>query len=259
MSTRNISWGVNSASARGWQPYHLHVQIVLKSGSLNLLESPGPVQALQRLMYLYFYTNIHTVKPRFYIPTFVFLQFNSQFWPNAHKSIFFPDLTPVLSGVHKKIKLRFYYTYIYICISCVSETKYHGSANSGVCVVLFNWRGLVFKHRVCRKRGKAGCTVYVLIRVPRCIQRWLNSVMIRHSTDFNKTEATTNVHNSSSFIITKSGFGGLVVSMLASGTRVHGFKPGRSRRIFSGVKILSIPSFGREVKPWVPCRRFVAR
>jgi hypothetical protein len=29
-----------------------------------------------------------------------------------------------------------------------------------------------------------------------------------------------------------SGFGGLVVSMLASGTQVRGLKPGRSRRIF---------------------------
>ena len=29
-----------------------------------------------------------------------------------------------------------------------------------------------------------------------------------------------------------SGFGGLVVSMLASGTQDHGFKPGQSRRIF---------------------------
>ena len=29
-----------------------------------------------------------------------------------------------------------------------------------------------------------------------------------------------------------SGFGGLVVSMLASGTRVRGFEPGRSRCIF---------------------------
>jgi hypothetical protein len=38
-----------------------------------------------------------------------------------------------------------------------------------------------------------------------------------------------------------SGFGGLVVSMLASGTRVRGFKPSE--------KILSMPSFGREVKP----------
>jgi hypothetical protein len=48
-----------------------------------------------------------------------------------------------------------------------------------------------------------------------------------------------------------------VVSMLASGTRVSGFKPGR--RIFSGVKILSMPSFGRKVNPWVPCRRLAAR
>ena len=45
MSTRNISWGVNAAGSYGWQPYHLHVSIVLKSGSLNLLESSGPVQA----------------------------------------------------------------------------------------------------------------------------------------------------------------------------------------------------------------------
>ena len=28
-----------------WQPYHLHVPIVLKSGSLSLLEPTGPVQA----------------------------------------------------------------------------------------------------------------------------------------------------------------------------------------------------------------------
>jgi hypothetical protein len=33
------------AGAYGWQPYHLHVLIVLKSGSLNLLEPSGPVQA----------------------------------------------------------------------------------------------------------------------------------------------------------------------------------------------------------------------
>ena len=45
MSTRNISWGVKVAGALGWQPYHLHVPIVLKSGCLNLLEPSGPVQA----------------------------------------------------------------------------------------------------------------------------------------------------------------------------------------------------------------------
>jgi hypothetical protein len=32
----------------------------------------------------------------------------------------------------------------------------------------------------------------------------------------------------------------------------------RVRRIFRGEKILSMPSFGGEVKPSVPCRRFVA-
>ena len=47
-------------------------------------------------------------------------------------------------------------------------------------------------------------------------------------------------------------------SVLAFGTQVRGFKPGRSRRILQGEKILSTPSFGREVKPFVPCRRFTA-
>ena len=46
--------------------------------------------------------------------------------------------------------------------------------------------------------------------------------------------------------------------MLAFGTQVHGFKPGRRRRIFQGEKIFSNPSFGGEVKPSVPCRRFTA-
>ena len=46
--------------------------------------------------------------------------------------------------------------------------------------------------------------------------------------------------------------------MLAFSTQVRGFKPGRSRRIFQGEKILSTPSFGGEVKPSVPCRRFAA-
>jgi hypothetical protein len=33
-----------------------------------------------------------------------------------------------------------------------------------------------------------------------------------------------------------NGFGGLVVSILATGTRVRGFKPGRSHWIFSGIQ-----------------------
>ena len=45
-------------------------------------------------------------------------------------------------------------------------------------------------------------------------------------------------------------------SVLAFDTQVLGFNPGQSRRIFKGEKILSTPSFGGEVKPSVPCRRF---
>ena len=44
----------------------------------------------------------------------------------------------------------------------------------------------------------------------------------------------------------RSSFGGLGITVLASGTR--------SRRIFRAKKILSTPSFGGEVKPSVPCR-----
>ena len=44
----------------------------------------------------------------------------------------------------------------------------------------------------------------------------------------------------------------------AFSTQVRGFKPGRSRRIFRAKNVLSTPSFGGEVKPSVPCRRFAA-
>jgi hypothetical protein len=36
--------GVKAAGAQGWQPCHLHVSIVLKSRSLNLLETSGTVK-----------------------------------------------------------------------------------------------------------------------------------------------------------------------------------------------------------------------
>ena len=45
MSTSNISWGVKAASAEGWKSYHLHVPIVFKSGSFNLLKPSGPALA----------------------------------------------------------------------------------------------------------------------------------------------------------------------------------------------------------------------
>ena len=41
----NSKHRVKAACAWGWQPYHFHVPIVLKYGSLNLLEPSGSVQA----------------------------------------------------------------------------------------------------------------------------------------------------------------------------------------------------------------------
>jgi hypothetical protein len=49
--------------------------------------------------------------------------------------------------------------------------------------------------------------------------------------------------------------GGLVVSVLATGPKVRGFKPDGFLRV---IKICSTTSFGGEVKPSVPCRRFTA-
>ena len=59
-------------------------------------------------------------------------------------------------------------------------------------------------------------------------------------------------------IVQEDGFGGLVVSMLASGTQVRGFKPCRNSWIITSVKILSMPSSGGEVKESVPCPSFAA-
>ena len=42
---QDIFWGLKAAGAFDWQPYHLHVLIVLKSWSLNSLEPSGPVRA----------------------------------------------------------------------------------------------------------------------------------------------------------------------------------------------------------------------
>ena len=49
--------------------------------------------------------------------------------------------------------------------------------------------------------------------------------------DFVKMEAARS-SETSVLLYQSSGFGGLVVSMLASGSRVRGFEPGRSRWIF---------------------------
>ena len=42
---QEYSWRIKAAGSWGWQPYHFHVPIVLKSGSLKLLELSGLVQS----------------------------------------------------------------------------------------------------------------------------------------------------------------------------------------------------------------------
>jgi hypothetical protein len=47
---------------------------------------------------------------------------------------------------------------------------------------------------------------------------------------------------------------GLVVSVIATVPKIHGFKPDDSGLLMA-IKIHSTTSFGREVKPSVPCRK----
>jgi len=74
--------GVKSVAAWGWQPYHLQVPIVLKSGSLKFLEPSGSVQvcngiALPLYKALKFSTANVTVKT--YFSLFLKIIFNKTF------------------------------------------------------------------------------------------------------------------------------------------------------------------------------------
>ena len=51
MSTRKISWGVKAAGAYVWQPYHLQVTTIMKSGNFNLPQTSGPVQTCTEIAF----------------------------------------------------------------------------------------------------------------------------------------------------------------------------------------------------------------
>ena len=55
-----------------------------------------------------------------------------------------------------------------------------------------------------------------------------------------------------------SGFGGLGVACWPLVPKFAGSNPAEAVGFLKGEKILSTPSFGGEVKPSVPCRRFAA-
>jgi hypothetical protein len=48
-----------------------------------------------------------------------------------------------------------------------------------------------------------------------------------------------------------------MVSVLAIGPKVHGFKPGRGNRFLKAIKIHRLPSFREEVKSSVPYHRIL--
>ena len=64
------------------------------------------------------------------------------------------------------------------------------------------------------------------------------------------------VSNASVLCVTLSGFGGLEVACWPLVPKFAGSNPAEAVRFLE--KILSTPSFGREVKPFVPCRIFAA-
>ena len=55
-----------------------------------------------------------------------------------------------------------------------------------------------------------------------------------------------------------SGFGGLGVACWPLVPKFAGLNPAEAVGFLGAKKILSTPSFGGEVKPSVPCRRFAA-
>jgi hypothetical protein len=54
-----------------------------------------------------------------------------------------------------------------------------------------------------------------------------------------------------------SGLVGVLVSVIATGSKGRGFKRDRGDRFLRAIKIRSTPSFGWEVKPEVPCRKML--
>jgi hypothetical protein len=90
--------------------------------------------------------------------------------------------------------------------------------------------------------------------LPMCVRPSIIGVHVENvSKIFRQTSKYISSHHNEEQFHSKvrpdvDGFGGLVVSMLAFGSRVRGFKPGRSPWILLYIKILSMSSFGGEVK-----------
>jgi hypothetical protein len=61
---------------------------------------------------------------------------------------------------------------------------------------------------------------------------WLRQGMKKQFCLIFPVSCRAGINTTKGYTMAEDGFGGLVVSVLVSGSRVHGFKPGRSRWIF---------------------------
>jgi hypothetical protein len=64
-------------------------------------------------------------------------------------------------------------------------------------------------------------------------------------------------HTATGAVTDMSRLGDVVVSVLATGPKGRGLKPGRGDVFLMAIQIRSTPSFGWEVKPDVPCRKIL--
>jgi uncharacterized protein YcfJ len=80
---------------------------------------------------------------------------------------------------------------------------------------------------------------------------------------FTSTFKAEAIHSSEILVTTyrtiqhHSCLGGIVVNVLATGPKGHGFKHGRGNGFLRAIKICSTPSFGWEVKSEVPCPKIL--
>jgi len=105
MSTRNIFWGVKAAGAYSCQPYHLQVPTVLKSGSLNLLEPSGPVQACNGIALPLLTPSGRVVRYKLTVP----LSRNSPHFMKP-KCLLLCSLVPVMSQINVEPSQSLYFT-----------------------------------------------------------------------------------------------------------------------------------------------------
>ena len=89
------------------------------------------------------------------------------------------------------------------------------------------------------------------------------TAMKKMNTELQKREQTMQKYDNLQLcniftIYYKSGFGGLGVACWPLVPKFAGSNPAEAVEFLRGEKILSTPSFGGEVKPSVPCRRFAA-